>query len=110
MNYGAYILRPAGHYSQIPLVLPGGCGRRAYTGLSGIGLIINQQDTTPIQDITLRLFYLQVKELILSDEIYCPSETSVLLASYAMQTKYGDYMPEVHKPGRLIFGRCITLA
>ncbi|KAG1677011.1 Moesin/ezrin/radixin 1 [Nymphon striatum] len=36
-----------------------------------------------IQDITLRLFYLQVKNGILSDEIYCPPETSVLLASYA---------------------------
>ncbi|CAG2121903.1 unnamed protein product, partial [Medioppia subpectinata] len=34
-----------------------------------------------IQDITLRLFYLQVKNGILSDEIYCPPETSVLLSS-----------------------------
>lgn len=32
-----------------------------------------------------RLFYLQVKDAILSDEVYCPPETSVLLASYAMQ-------------------------
>jgi hypothetical protein len=50
-----------------------------------------------IQDITLRLFYLQVKNGILSDEIYCPPETSVLLASYAVQAKYGDYNPETHK-------------
>ncbi|CAB4062648.1 RDX [Lepeophtheirus salmonis] len=41
-----------------------------------------------IQDITLRLFYLQVKNAILSDEIYCPPETSVLLASYAVQSKH----------------------
>ncbi|XP_075587179.1 moesin isoform X3 [Dermatophagoides farinae] len=50
-----------------------------------------------IQDITLRLFYLQVKNAILSDEIYCPPETCVLLASYAVQAKYGDYNPEVHQ-------------
>lgn len=54
-----------------------------------------------IQDITSRLFYLQVKELILSDEIYCPPETSVLLASYATQAKFGDYLPNVHKAGCL---------
>ncbi|KAH9425391.1 moesin [Dermatophagoides pteronyssinus] len=50
-----------------------------------------------IQDITLRLFYLQVKNAILSDEIYCPPETCVLLASYAVQAKYGDYNPDVHQ-------------
>lgn len=50
-----------------------------------------------IQDITLRLFYLQVKNAILSDEIYCPPETSVLLASYAVQAKHGDYIPDLHK-------------
>ena len=66
-----------------------------------------------IQDITLRLFYLQVrnhfwsrkehkklskvKNAILSDEIYCPPETSVLLASYAVQAKYGDFQKDLHK-------------
>ncbi|KRY70568.1 Moesin/ezrin/radixin -like protein 1 [Trichinella pseudospiralis] len=54
-----------------------------------------------IQDVTLRLFYLQVKEAILSDEIYCPPETTVLLASYAMQARFGDYHPDVHKKGFL---------
>lgn len=44
-----------------------------------------------IQEVTQRLFYLQVKDMILSNDIYCPPETSVLLASYAMQSKYGDY-------------------
>lgn len=42
---------------------------------------------------------MQVKNAILSDEIYCPPETSVLLASYAVQAKYGDYSPESHKSG-----------
>lgn len=31
-----------------------------------------------------RLFFLQVKDCILSDEAYCPPETAVLLASYAV--------------------------
>lgn len=54
-----------------------------------------------IQDITLRLFYLQVKNGILSDEIYCPPETSVLLASYAVQARYGDYNKGSHNAGFL---------
>lgn len=47
------------------------------------------------------MFYLQVKDGILSDEIYCPPETSVLLASYACQAKFGDYNSEVHEAGFL---------
>lgn len=60
-----------------------------------------------IQDITVRLFYLQVKNAILSDEIYCPPETSVLLASYAVQAKYGDYYSEIHKSGCLANDRLL---
>jgi radixin len=60
-----------------------------------------------IQDITLRLFYLQVKEAVVSDAVYCPPETSVLLASYAMQAKYGDYNPEAHKKGCLANDRIL---
>lgn len=54
-----------------------------------------------IQDITLRMFFLQVKDSILSEEIYCPPETCVLLASYATQAKYGDYNPDIHLKGFL---------
>lgn len=54
-----------------------------------------------IQDITLRLFYLQVKNGIISDEIYCPPETTVLLASYAVQARHGDYNKAIHTPGFL---------
>ncbi|XP_056016184.1 radixin-like isoform X3 [Ostrea edulis] len=54
-----------------------------------------------IQEITQRMFFLQVKEAILNDEIYCPPETSVLLASYACQAKYGDHDTEKHKAGFL---------
>uniref|UniRef100_I3MZG7 Radixin n=1 Tax=Ictidomys tridecemlineatus TaxID=43179 RepID=I3MZG7_ICTTR len=60
-----------------------------------------------IQEITQRLFFLQVKEAILNDEIYCPPETAVLLASYAVQAKYGDYNKEVHKPGYLANDRLL---
>ncbi|KAK3585512.1 hypothetical protein CHS0354_022921 [Potamilus streckersoni] len=55
-----------------------------------------------IQEITQRMFFLQVKEGILNDEIYCPPETSVLLASYASQAKYGDYNKDIHKPSFLL--------
>ncbi|KAK7573501.1 hypothetical protein V9T40_010692 [Parthenolecanium corni] len=60
-----------------------------------------------IQDITLRLFYLQVKNGILSDEIYCPPETSVLLASYAVQARHGDYNKIIHAPGFLANDRLL---
>ncbi|MEE6476148.1 hypothetical protein FKM82_010994 [Ascaphus truei] len=54
-----------------------------------------------VQDITQKLFFLQVKEGILSDEVYCPPETAVLLGSYAVQAKFGDYNRETHKSGYL---------
>ncbi|XP_026141238.1 radixin-like isoform X1 [Carassius auratus] len=60
-----------------------------------------------IQDITKKLFFLQVKEGILSDEIYCPPETAVLLASYSVQAKFGDHAPETHKPGYLAAERLL---
>lgn len=60
-----------------------------------------------IQGITQRLFYLQVKESILNEECYCPPETSVLLASYACQAKYGDYTPDVHQSGFLASERLL---
>lgn len=60
-----------------------------------------------IQDITLRLFYLQVKNGILSDEIYCPPETSVLLASYAVQARHGDFNKVAHGSGFLTNDRLL---
>jgi len=53
------------------------------------------------------MFFMQVKEAILNDEIYCPPETSVLLASYAVQAKYGDYDQGVHKAGFLANDRLL---
>ncbi|XP_058042154.1 radixin isoform X1 [Ahaetulla prasina] len=60
-----------------------------------------------IQEITQRLFFLQIKEAILNDEIYCPPETAVLLASYAVQAKYTDYNKEIHKLGYLANDRLL---
>jgi len=54
-----------------------------------------------IQNITIRLFYLQVRSDILSDEVYCPAETSVLLASHHAQCKFGDFNQAEHGPGLL---------
>lgn len=60
-----------------------------------------------IQDITQKLFFVQVKDGILSDEIYCPPETAVLLASYSVQAKFGDFNKEVHRPGYLTSDRLL---
>ncbi|XP_032881287.1 ezrin isoform X1 [Amblyraja radiata] len=60
-----------------------------------------------IQEITQKLFFLQVKENILSDEIYCPPETAVLLASYAVQAKFGDFNMDAHKAGYLTSDRLL---
>lgn len=54
-----------------------------------------------IQDVTKRLFFLQVKEHILAEEIYCPPETAVLLASYAVQVKFGEFDKSKHQQGYL---------
>ncbi|XP_044311993.1 merlin-like isoform X1 [Varanus komodoensis] len=54
-----------------------------------------------LQEITQHLFFLQVKKQILDEDIFCSPEVAVLLASYAVQAKYGDYDPNLHKPGFL---------
>ncbi|KAJ7988032.1 hypothetical protein DPEC_G00319430 [Dallia pectoralis] len=60
-----------------------------------------------IQDVTQKLFFLQVKEGILSDDIYCPPETAVLLASYSVQAKFGDFTRDIHRPGYLTSDRLL---
>lgn len=40
-----------------------------------------------VQEVTQHLFFLQIKQAILSMDVYCPPEASVLLASYAVQAK-----------------------
>ncbi|CAI4222224.1 unnamed protein product [Auanema sp. JU1783] len=47
-----------------------------------------------IQDLTRHLFFVQIKQAILSMFLYCSPEASVLLASYAVQAIHGDCSEE----------------
>lgn len=58
-------------------------------------------DEELVQEITQHLFFLQVKKKILDEEIFCSPEASVLLASYAVLAKYGEYDRSLHTPGFL---------
>ncbi|CAB4005670.1 moesin isoform X1, partial [Paramuricea clavata] len=44
-----------------------------------------------IQLVTQRLFFLQAKEEILQDDVYCPTDKAVLLASLGCQAEFGEY-------------------
>lgn len=57
--------------------------------------------------LTSCIIFLQVKNAILSDEIYCPPETSVLLASYAVQARHGDFVKVTHNSGFLANDRLL---
>ncbi|CAD5221821.1 unnamed protein product [Bursaphelenchus xylophilus] len=48
-----------------------------------------------IQDITRHLFFLQIKQSILKEDLYCQAEAAVLLASYAVQAMCGDVADDV---------------
>ncbi|UXI20213.1 hypothetical protein NH340_JMT06156 [Sarcoptes scabiei] len=54
-----------------------------------------------IQEVTHHLFFLQVKQSILNQDIHCPAEVSVLLASYAVQAKYGDFNEPFYNMGKI---------
>lgn len=49
-----------------------------------------------VQEVTQHLFFLQVKQAILSMDIYCQPEASVLLASYAVQAKVTSAYPPIN--------------
>ncbi|XP_050785672.1 merlin-like isoform X6 [Gopherus flavomarginatus] len=68
------------------------------------GLKKKQPKTFKVKVITMDAemeFSCEVKKQILDEEIYCSPEATVLLASYAVQAKYGDYDPNFHEPGFL---------
>nr|XP_023493539.1 tyrosine-protein phosphatase non-receptor type 13 isoform X9 [Equus caballus] len=46
--------------------------------------------------LTCHQYYLQLRKDILEERMHCDDETSLLLASLALQAEYGDYQPEVH--------------
>nr|XP_044998508.1 tyrosine-protein phosphatase non-receptor type 13 isoform X13 [Jaculus jaculus] len=54
-------------------------------------------DVSLIQhNLTCHQYYLQLRKDILEERMHCDDETSLLLASLALQAEYGDYQPEVH--------------
>ncbi|XP_073897920.1 tyrosine-protein phosphatase non-receptor type 13 isoform X4 [Castor canadensis] len=54
-------------------------------------------DVSLIQhNLTCHQYYLQLRKDILEERIHCDDETSLLLASLALQAEYGDYQPEIH--------------
>ncbi|XP_018416168.1 PREDICTED: tyrosine-protein phosphatase non-receptor type 3 [Nanorana parkeri] len=53
------------------------------------------------QDQTRHLYFLQLKSDILDGRLPCPLNSAVVLASYAVQSEFGDYNPSVHLPGHL---------
>ncbi|XP_073767824.1 band 4.1-like protein 5 isoform X7 [Danio rerio] len=48
------------------------------------------------EELTRYLFVLQLKQDILSGKLECPFDTTVELASYALQAELGDYDPAEH--------------
>ncbi|GAU96524.1 hypothetical protein RvY_07955 [Ramazzottius varieornatus] len=54
-----------------------------------------------VQDITQHLVFLQVRQSILDSHISCPPDEAILLASYDLQIKYGDYDDTNFEPGAL---------
>uniref|UniRef100_A0A8C2GTZ8 protein-tyrosine-phosphatase n=1 Tax=Cyprinus carpio TaxID=7962 RepID=A0A8C2GTZ8_CYPCA len=53
------------------------------------------------EEYTRYLYFLQLKQDILSGRLPCPQNTAVLLASYAVQAELGDYNHSEHLPGYL---------
>lgn len=49
-----------------------------------------------IENITIQVFYTEVKAAILSGDIFCPADTAALLASYSLQVKFGDFDDQKH--------------
>lgn len=50
----------------------------------------------PRQQSTRHLYYLQLRKDVLEGGIYVHEETSMLLASYALQAEVGDYNQTLH--------------
>ncbi|KAG6932920.1 protein tyrosine phosphatase, non-receptor type 3, partial [Chelydra serpentina] len=53
------------------------------------------------QEQTRHLFFLQLKTDILEGRLLCPLNSAVVLASYAVQSQFGDHNSSVHHSGYL---------
>ncbi|XP_067138555.1 tyrosine-protein phosphatase non-receptor type 4-like [Centruroides vittatus] len=59
-------------------------------------------DPSKLQDEYTRYhFFLQLRRDIIDQKLYVPLTAAILLASYAVQSQFGDYNPDVHKNGYL---------
>lgn len=47
-------------------------------------------------NLTAHLYYIQLRQDLLSGYTHCPDETLLLLTSYALQAEYGPFEPEYH--------------
>ncbi|CAH1997614.1 unnamed protein product [Acanthoscelides obtectus] len=54
-----------------------------------------------LEEYTRYQFYLQLRKDILEERLVLPASTSILLASYTVQSELGDYNPEEHGPDYL---------
>eukprot|EP00111_Clytia_hemisphaerica_P009394 TCONS_00027571-protein len=44
--------------------------------------------------LTIHLYYLQLRQFLLSGYIQCPDDILINLTSYALQAEYGDFLPQ----------------
>lgn len=59
-------------------------------------------DSSKLQEeYTRYLYFLQIKQDVLTGRLPCPYSTATLLASYAVQSELGDYSHSEHLPGYL---------
>ncbi|KAI5138286.1 Tyrosine-Protein Phosphatase Non-Receptor Type 3 [Manis pentadactyla] len=59
------------------------------------------------QEQTRHLYFLQLKMDICEGRLTCPLNSAVVLASYAVQSHFGDYNSSIHHPGYLSDGQFI---
>lgn len=65
--------------------------------------VIDELRNVPIQ----RLFWLQIRDAICRDDIYCPPEICVLFAALSMQIDHGDFDPGRHDRGFIDVNRLL---
>ncbi|XP_077555147.1 erythrocyte membrane protein band 4.1-like yurt isoform X2 [Haemaphysalis longicornis] len=58
----------------------------------------SSEPNTLREELTRYLFFLQLKQDILSGRLPCSYQTAVELSAYALQSELGDYDPEQHTP------------
>lgn len=52
-----------------------------------------------VDPVAWRLFYLQIKQNVISGAYPCPDKLAVRLAAYQAQVEFGNFIPAQHRPG-----------